>query len=48
MDHLIVEENVWAVPMLSQNRGLLRSDRLHNALFVPNLQFYDWSQVWLD
>ena len=46
-DRAIVEKNVWVVPLLSQYRALFRSDRVHNALFLPNTFFYDWSQIWL-
>lgn len=35
------------VPFMTQKTPLSHSARVHNAIFFPNNQLYDWSNVWL-
>jgi peptide/nickel transport system substrate-binding protein len=35
------------VPFLTQSTPLMRSERVHNAIFWPFSAEYDYSQVWL-
>jgi peptide/nickel transport system substrate-binding protein len=36
------------IPLLAQRYPLYRSERVRNALYLPALQSFDYSQIWLD
>lgn len=46
-DRQIMEDAV-VIPLQTRSVAIVRSDRVHNAFYMPTTGFYDLTQVWLD